>query len=323
MPAAPSASSIAGSCALVRTRMAIAPWAVPDRASARIAPVIPASSASPVANPPISGAGPDDRLATRRLAGRAAAPGGRSSTRASPRGQDAVGERQDLGRGAVVRLEGHHPRRRIAVGERDQVLARRPGEGVDRLVLVTDHGQVVAPAEPRLEERCLERIGVLVLVDREPAVAVADLGRDRRVRVDQSDRQLEHVLEVDPTRPDPWPPRSVGTGRPSGPAGATRRGPRRSPGARTRPAGSAGPWPIRSPPRGHGRRGSDSRRAGPWPTGRGSAPWIRGWPVDPSRGRAARNVGAGGARPHGTSTPRRPAGPAPRVVPASRPPPCR
>ena len=37
MPAAPSASSIAGSCALVRTRMAIAPWAVPDRASARIA----------------------------------------------------------------------------------------------------------------------------------------------------------------------------------------------------------------------------------------------------------------------------------------------
>ena len=64
--------------------MAIAPWAVPDRASARSAPVMPASSASPVANPPISGPGPDDRLATRRLAGRAATPGGRSSTAVRP-----------------------------------------------------------------------------------------------------------------------------------------------------------------------------------------------------------------------------------------------
>ncbi len=159
---------------------------------------MPASSASPLANPPISRRRPR-RQACDETLGRPGRHARRSLVdRGPPGGQDPVGERQDLGRGTVVRLEGHHPRRRIAVGERDQVLARRPGEGVDGLVLVTDHGQVVAPTEPRLEKRRLERIGVLVLVDREPAVAVADLGRDRRVGVDQPDRQLEHVLEVDP-----------------------------------------------------------------------------------------------------------------------------
>ena len=113
-------------------------------------------------------------------------------------GQDAVGQRQDLRRGAVVRLEADDPRRREPVDETDQVLAGRTGERVDRLVLVADDGQVVATTEPRVEERRLERVCVLELVDREPAIAVPDLGRDRRVRLDQPDRQLEHVLEVDP-----------------------------------------------------------------------------------------------------------------------------
>ena len=45
--------------------MPIAPCAVPATASARIAAVTPASSASSVGKPPISGAGPAGRDATR------------------------------------------------------------------------------------------------------------------------------------------------------------------------------------------------------------------------------------------------------------------
>ena len=94
-------------------------------------------------------------------------------------GEDPVGQREDLGRRAVVGLQPDDPRARVALGEADQVVARGAGERVDRLVLVADDRQVLAAAEPRVEERGLERVGVLVFVDREPAVAVADLGRDR------------------------------------------------------------------------------------------------------------------------------------------------
>ena len=100
-----------------------------------------------------------------------------------------------------MRLEPDKARRRVSLGEPDEVVARRPGERVDRLVLVTDDGEVVPPAQPRVEERLLERVRVLVLVDREPAVAVADLVGDARVALDQPDRPLEHVLEVDPAGP--------------------------------------------------------------------------------------------------------------------------
>ena len=61
------------------------------------------------------------------------------------------------------------PRGRVARAEPDQVVARRPRERVDRLVLVADDGKVVPPAEPRVEQRRLERVRVLELVDREPA----------------------------------------------------------------------------------------------------------------------------------------------------------
>ena len=86
----------------------------------------------------------------------------------------------------------------IALLEADQVVAGRSGERVDRLVLVAHDREVLPPAEPRVEERRLERVRVLVLVDREPAIAIADLGGDRVVALDEPDRQLEHVLEVDP-----------------------------------------------------------------------------------------------------------------------------
>ena len=115
IPAAPSAASMAGSWAFVRTRIAIAPCAVPARASARIAAVIPASSASSVAKP--ADLGPRSRPSARHEAlRRPRRDAGRALVGRGPAGrEDAVGERQDLGRRAVVGLEPHDPRVRVAL----------------------------------------------------------------------------------------------------------------------------------------------------------------------------------------------------------------
>ena len=77
------------------------------------------------------------------------------------------------------------------------MLGARAGEGVDRLVVVADRAELVAVAEPALEQRLLQEVHVLVLVDRERAVAVADLLERARVRVEEPDRELDQVLEVD------------------------------------------------------------------------------------------------------------------------------
>ena len=114
------------------------------------------------------------------------------------RGEDPVGQPEDLRCRAVVRLEPDDTRTWIARREADQVVAGRPCERVDRLVLVADDREVLAPAEPRLEQRRLERVGVLELVDGEPAISVADLCRDRVIALDQPDGPFEHVLEIDP-----------------------------------------------------------------------------------------------------------------------------
>ena len=77
------------------------------------------------------------------------------------------------------------------------MLRARAGEGVDRLIVVADRAQLVAVAEPAVEQRLLEQVHVLVLVDRERAVAVAHLLERARVGVEEPDRHLEQVLEVD------------------------------------------------------------------------------------------------------------------------------
>ena len=322
IPAAPSAASIAGSWAFVRTRIAIAPCAVPARASARIALGHPGQLGL------VGREAADLRLGSRRRGSRrgvsVAAARRREVARRvpiRPAARTRLASAEDLGRRAVVGLEPDDPRARVALGEADQVVARGAGERVDRLVLVADDRQVLAAAEPRVEERGLERVGVLVFVDREPAVAVADLGRDRGVGLDQPDRQFEHVLEIDPAGA-----RLGGlvaaveaghqVGRQRGVA-VVGDGPHlvlvRTDPARLRPLDLAGEVADL--------RGTGSRRAARPPAGRGSAPSIRGSTAGRCRGRAARNGGAGGARRHGTSRPRRPGGRAPpagaRISPAA------
>jgi hypothetical protein len=86
---------------------------------------------------------------------------------------------------------------RIALGQLEQMPRRRTGERVDRLVVVADRAEVVSLAEPELEQRLLEEVHVLVLVDGECAVPRLDHAQRVRVALEQADRAREQVLEVD------------------------------------------------------------------------------------------------------------------------------
>ena len=78
--------------------------------------------------------------------------------------------------------------------------ALAPGEAVDRLVVVADRAELVALAEPELEQRLLEQVHVLVLVDRERAPALAHERERGVVVLEHADRALEQILEVERAR---------------------------------------------------------------------------------------------------------------------------
>ena len=77
------------------------------------------------------------------------------------------------------------------------MLGAGAGERVDRLVVVADDAEVVAVAEPVLEQRLLQQVHVLVLVDRERAVLRAERLARALVALEELHRELEQVLEVD------------------------------------------------------------------------------------------------------------------------------
>ena len=81
--------------------------------------------------------------------------------------------------------------------QREQPLGARAGEPVDRLVVVADRAEVVPVAEPEVEQRLLEKVDVLVLVDGERAPAVVHRRAHRVVRLQQPRRALEQILEVE------------------------------------------------------------------------------------------------------------------------------
>ena len=90
-------------------------------------------------------------------------------------GDDAVAGFQDgLGR-PVVLFEAHHLGRRIeAVGEIEDVAHRRRAEGVDRLGVVADDGDAGAVGLQTEQDRRLQGVGVLVLIDEDVIEAVGD-----------------------------------------------------------------------------------------------------------------------------------------------------
>lgn len=111
--------------------------------------------------------------------------------------EQAVGQVDHLGRGAVVPDQLDHGRVRVAGAEVQQVLGGGPGEGVDRLAGVPDDAQVVPVAQPEVEQALLERADVLVLVDHEVLVLAADMVGDVMTVLEDGDGEEQHVLEVD------------------------------------------------------------------------------------------------------------------------------
>ena len=117
----------------------------------------------------------------------------------SQSGREPVRELEDLRRGPVVLLEANHRRARESAREAQQMLGRRPRERVDRLVVVAHHAEVVAVAEPPVEQSRLQRIHVLELVHGERGEPRSDgVGRIGMV-IEEPEGESEHVLEVQST----------------------------------------------------------------------------------------------------------------------------
>ncbi len=111
--------------------------------------------------------------------------------------EHGVRDRHDLRCGAVVADELDAFRVREAAAEGREDLRRGPGEGVDGLPRVADDADLVAAAEPEVEQRRLQRVDVLELVDDEPAVLPAHLGGDPLVVGEDGRGDEQDVLHVD------------------------------------------------------------------------------------------------------------------------------
>ena len=81
--------------------------------------------------------------------------------------------------------------------EAEQIGTVRAGEAVDGLARIAHDADIVAIAQPDGEQGVLQRADVLVLVHREEAVALAQLHRRPRLRLQHAGGQDQHVLEVD------------------------------------------------------------------------------------------------------------------------------
>ena len=115
---------------------------------------------------------------------------------------EPVREREHLRRGAVVLLQPITAACGKRCRHREQVLGRRTRERVDRLVVVADDAQLVAVAEPQLEEASA---GAGTLTSwYSSTVNARNRSRTRSERGlvggVELDRELEQVLEVDVAR---------------------------------------------------------------------------------------------------------------------------
>ena len=178
------------------------------------------------------------------------------SRRAAPlsAAHQAVGQLDDLRRRAVVALAAGRPSPSGTGGGSRAGARRCAGEGVDRLVRIADDAQVVAIAQPGIEQPLLQRGDVLVLVDDEMAVARPHLLGDVRDRSRSHRPSPAADRRSRAARPAIWPARTPCRPRRPCPAwcGVCRPAAAAWPGSpRARPAR---PWPSRSRRRGHGAR---------------------------------------------------------------------
>ena len=102
---------------------------------------------------------------------------------------------QDLGARAEVGAEHDLPVAGVALAEAQDVARLGAAEAVDQLVLVADRGQVAGRPGEQLEQRGLRLVGVLQLVDDQPAPARAQVREPLRLLAQQPHREHEQVIE--------------------------------------------------------------------------------------------------------------------------------
>jgi hypothetical protein len=101
----------------------------------------------------------------------------------------------DLGARAEVAREHDLPVRRVAVAEAQDVAGLRGAEAVDRLVVVARAGDVAVGPGEQVQQRGLRLVGVLHLVDDQPAPARPQVREPVRMLGEQSDRADEQIVE--------------------------------------------------------------------------------------------------------------------------------
>ena len=101
-------------------------------------------------------------------------------------------------RGAAVVLGEHHlPCIGIAIYESENVADRRTTESIDRLVVITDRGEVATPLRDQVDECPLEAIRVLVLINKEPAMPLAHARRNEWVAAENLVGEEHLIAEVE------------------------------------------------------------------------------------------------------------------------------
>ena len=110
---------------------------------------------------------------------------------------ELVREREHLRRGAVVLLQPHDRRVREAGRDAEKMLRPSACERVDGLVVVADDAEIVAVAEPQVEQRLLQQVDVLIFVDGERSVLRAEGRGCAIVVLEQPHGALEQVFEIE------------------------------------------------------------------------------------------------------------------------------
>ena len=111
---------------------------------------------------------------------------------------ERVGHGEDLGGRAVVVVHENRARAGKARVEVEQVAHVGATPGVDGLVGVTDHEEVVVVPLQDLHELVLKAVDVLELVDHDVLEARLPLASNLRVVLEDVERELDEVVVVEP-----------------------------------------------------------------------------------------------------------------------------
>ena len=112
-------------------------------------------------------------------------------------GDQAGGRAEDVGRGAVVRLQPYDARAGEVLLEAQDVVDLRPAPAIDRLVVVANAADIAVALRQQPEPQVLRHVGVLVLVHQHVLELLLVLGKHVRIFLEQAQALEQQVAEVD------------------------------------------------------------------------------------------------------------------------------